>query len=303
MARENLEEWETNAYVEVQTIESTIRAYGRGEIDLPKVQRHDHTTRFADRPKCILAYNKSTIAEFLGWRTYNQKKNEFQPNHACNTAFEIIDAINLGIVKRDQFKKIKRDIAREIVGKAMALYREQERNAKQKADAAKKARDMASKEEDAKKSRSLEKAAEELERQADIAKESAEDVAKDFAKEMIGEVKSGNMSQRDVRHEGDRRKADIATKREKTVKDARQHLKKLRESVAAFLNEAEDEIFESILQLIEGDFGLESADIKPLREEVVHLRSRCDSFAKMLGAWRPTTADKSESSRSLKIVG
>jgi ParB-like chromosome segregation protein Spo0J len=305
MARENLEEWETNAYVEVQTIESTIRAYGNGLIELPKVPKDTNKChiRNAAQSSVQRPYTKDSVAKFLGWTRTRTNSSGVQPNNACNTAFEIIDAIELGIVKRDQFKKIKRDIAREIVTKAMALYREQERIAKQRADAAAKARQMAEQEEDARKAKALQKLADEQQRQADAAKDAAEDVAKDFAKEMMGEVKAGNMSQRDVRREGDARKADMTSKRETTAKDAKKHVEGFRKLVMAFLNDAQDERFASIVQLIEGDFGLEQSDIKQLREEVVYLKARCDSFAKLLGAWRPSESDKSESSRLLKVVG
>jgi len=37
MARENMEEWGTSAWVEVETLRATIQAYGKGLIELPKV--------------------------------------------------------------------------------------------------------------------------------------------------------------------------------------------------------------------------------------------------------------------------
>ena len=37
MAAENMEEWGTSAWVEMETVRATIAAYGKGLIELPKV--------------------------------------------------------------------------------------------------------------------------------------------------------------------------------------------------------------------------------------------------------------------------
>ena len=65
MARENMEEWGTSAWVELETIRATIDAYGKGLIELPKVPK---TTRLNDRlGSDDHPYTRSTVAEFLGW--------------------------------------------------------------------------------------------------------------------------------------------------------------------------------------------------------------------------------------------
>ena len=68
MARENLEEWGTSAYIEAQTVESTIRAYGNGEIELPEPERMDKNVRFSPPDSGDYPYTMASVAEFLGWQ-------------------------------------------------------------------------------------------------------------------------------------------------------------------------------------------------------------------------------------------
>ena len=109
-----------SAYIEAQTVESTIRAYGNGEIELPKPERIDGTTRYADpdRESRNFPYSKTTIALFLGWVDWNEEEQRWQPNHCCNVAFHTVDSFIEGVVTRKQLRGVKRDIAREIVTKA-----------------------------------------------------------------------------------------------------------------------------------------------------------------------------------------
>jgi hypothetical protein len=305
MARENLEEWGTNAYIEAQTVESTIRAYGAGEIQLPEVDEktNEKHLRYADKSICQHPYTEATLAKFLGWQTVDKAHPEGRPNHACKVAFEMLDAFELGIVSRKELRGVKRDVAREIISRAMSLHREQERIANERRKMAKEAEDRAAKEEDARKARALQKAADELERQAEVAEASAKDVAKEFATEAVKQTKSGNWSQRDVREAGDQAKEELRTKREQQVKTARQLYAGLRDEVCDMLNDKADERFASLRNLLRMDCGLTAEDIKRLREEVLALQSRSSDFAKELGTWKPKDSDTSEVSRILKVVG
>lgn len=299
MARENLEEWGTNAYIEAQTVESTIRAYGAGEIELPEVRREDERyLRYAKVPDSG-PYTVDSVAKFLGW----VKDSTGKPNHACKVAFEMLDAFELGIVSRKELRGVKRDVAREIIAKAMALHREQERIAEERRRMAKEAEKRAADEEDTRKAKALQKAAEELERQADVAEASAKSIAKDFAKEAVKQTKAGNWAQRDIREAGDQAKDELRTKREQQIKTARQLYDALRHEVCDMLNDKADDRFASLKKLLRMDCGLELQDIRKLREEVQALQSRAAEFAKELGTWKPKDADTSEVSRILKVVG
>lgn len=302
MARENLEEWGTNAYIEAQTVESTIRAYGAGEIELPVQQdTPKNLYRYAGKGE-ESPYTVQSIAEFLGWTKAGGGKG-MQPNHACKVAFEMLDAFELGIVSRKELRGVKRDVAREIIAKAMALHREQERIAEERRRMAKEAEKRAADEEDTRKAKALQKAAEELERQAEVAEASAKSIAKDFAKEAVKQTKAGNWAQRDIREAGEQAKEELRTKREQQIKTARQLYDALRHEVCDMLNDKADDRFASLKRLLRMDCGLELQDIRKLREEVQALQSRAAEFAKELGTWKPKDADTSEVSRILKVVG
>lgn len=303
MARENLEEWGTNAYIEAQTVESTIRAYGAGEIELPEVadKARKETIRYVDQRSGLHPYTEKAVAQFLGWTRL--KGDDIQPNHACNVAFQMLDAFELGIVSRKELRGVKRDMAREIISKAMALHREQERIAEERRRMAKEAEKRAADEEDTRKAKALQKAAEELERQADVAESSAKSIAKDFAKEAVKQTKAGNWAQRDIREAGEQAKEELRTKREQQIKTARQLYDALRHEVCDMLNDKADDRFASLKKLLRMDCGLELQDIRKLREEVQALQSRAAEFAKELGTWKPKDADTSEVSRILKVVG
>ncbi len=304
MARENLEEWGTNAYIEAQTVESTIRAYGAGEIQLPEVDEKTNKSaiRYAAKSSLQHPYTTQTVAQFLGWLS-SRTGGGTQPNHACKVAFEMLDAFELGIVSRKELRGVKRDVAREIIAKAMALHREQERIANERRKMAKEAEQRAADEEDARKAKAFQKAAQELERQAEVAEASAKDVAKDFAKEAVRQTKAGNWAQRDIREAGDQAKEELRTKREQQFKTARQLYDGLRHEVCDMLNDKADERFASLKKLLRMDCGLELKDVRQLREEVLALQSRAAEFAKGLGTWKPKEADTSEVSRLLKVVG
>lgn len=305
MARENLEEWGTNAYIEAQTVESTIRAYGAGEIRLPEIgsKTRKEAVRYVNKSICSHPYTVASLAKFLGWQTFDEAYPEGRPNHACNVAFQMLDAFELGIVSRKELRGVKRDMAREIISKAMALHREQERIAEERRRMAKEAEKRAADEEDTRKAKALQKAAEELERQAEVAEASAKSIAKDFAKEAVKQTKAGNWAQRDIREAGEQAKEELRTKREQQIKTARQLYDALRHEVCDMLNDKADDRFASLKKLLRMDCGLELQDIRKLREEVQALQSRAAEFAKELGTWKPKDADTSEVSRILKVVG
>ena len=81
--------------IEAQTVESTIRAYGAGEIELPEVPKDTNKghIRYADKSICKRPYSTVTLAKFLGWQTFDEGHPEGRPNHACNVAFQMLDKL------------------------------------------------------------------------------------------------------------------------------------------------------------------------------------------------------------------
>lgn len=296
MARENLEEWGTNAYIEAQTVESTIRAYGAGEIELPEVPVDTKKQYERRAPGSGGTYTMASVASFLGWT-----KADGQPNHACNVAFQTLDAFEAGIVTRKELQGVSRELAHSIVQNAMGIKREQERVAAERRRKAKEAEELATKEADAVKARKLMQASDKLEQQAELLERKATERAKEFAKDSVKQVKSGNWSVRDVRESGAEQRAAVRSKKEQQYKTASEYYGRLRKRVCEFLNKRQDEEFSSLVQLLKVDCGLTQDDIDTLKPELQALSNRIDEFVALLDEWEPK-ADKGSDSL-LRIVG
>ena len=74
-------------------LRATIAAYGKGEIELPKVPKNTDTKliRQASQEPVMLAFTKATVAEFLGWTRSANDGKTLQPNHACEVAFRALE--------------------------------------------------------------------------------------------------------------------------------------------------------------------------------------------------------------------
>lgn len=102
MANENLQEYGTSAWVELETVRATIEAFGKGLIVLPEIAKKTahNIIRHAVHGPVDHAYTKLTVATFLGWtRKGGKGENSLQPNVACGVAFRALDAINAGFLK------------------------------------------------------------------------------------------------------------------------------------------------------------------------------------------------------------
>ena len=72
-ASENMEEWGSSAWVELETIRSTIEAFARGEIDLPEVPKNTpkNLVREVRLGSDLVPYTKAMIADCLKWTKKN----------------------------------------------------------------------------------------------------------------------------------------------------------------------------------------------------------------------------------------
>jgi hypothetical protein len=68
MGLENRQEWQSSAWVELETVRATIEAYGRSEIELPHVSKSTRKDRVSNvDQRSDLHYTRLTVAQFLGW--------------------------------------------------------------------------------------------------------------------------------------------------------------------------------------------------------------------------------------------
>jgi hypothetical protein len=112
MVRENMEEWGASAWVELESIRSTIDAYGKGLITLPAVPEKTPKKhlRYVLHDGEEHPYTVMSVASFLGFtRPY---KDGLQATAACRIAFEAIDLIDAGLLKEETTKgKNRKELA------------------------------------------------------------------------------------------------------------------------------------------------------------------------------------------------
>jgi hypothetical protein len=89
MANENMEEWGSSGWIELETVKSVVEAAGKGLIELPPMRTGGRKSKLTP----AAGVSPVTVAEFLGW-TRKTNKDGVRPNFACETAFYAMDAVN-----------------------------------------------------------------------------------------------------------------------------------------------------------------------------------------------------------------
>ena len=147
MARENMEEWGTNASIEHETIRAVVEAYGAGLVTLPAMSIRTNKILIRYAPSFTQGgdaeytdtehpYTAQTLAEFLGWLEPAggaQKKVEY-----ALTALYFIDE---GLLKDSDFDGLSTKQAQAVVEQARQAKDRRESAARvhrQQAEAAKK---------------------------------------------------------------------------------------------------------------------------------------------------------------------
>jgi flagellar biosynthesis GTPase FlhF len=202
MAKENMEEWGTSAWVELETVRAVIDAFGKGEIELPAVPTktpEKHVRLASDEHR----YTRDSVATFLGWT--KKDNNGVRPNAACESAFDALDLIGEGLLPEKELKGLSRAQLRAVVESANAIKRAHEREAAEnarRAEAAQKAaREAASQEE----RRREEKKAQVFKEQEKYAKADAKKKTQQDAKASADQLRNGD-GLKSVRNEAERYK-------------------------------------------------------------------------------------------------
>ena len=193
MARENMEEWGTSAWVELETIRTTIEAYGKDEISLPPVPAKTNTLIILDAARDSLPhlYTKATVAQFLGWTNKRTKRETLQPNFACEVAFKALDTIKAGLIQESDIRGLSRTQLDELIDAQWAIHdanmRVAESNRKQAEEAEKRAKEA---QDEAERTR-FEKQAKVSKEQEKAARENATTKATRFGKEGAESMRGG----------------------------------------------------------------------------------------------------------------
>ena len=157
MARENMEEWGSSAWVEMETVAAAVQGYADGRLTLPAPNRRPGTElRYAPSFRPISStnagdaegakpYNAQTVAVFLGWVEPNG-----QSQLKVRTALAALELIEEGVLTERQFRNLGTMEATKLVKEtrtAMAAHqarqREHEETAAREAKRAEEARQAA----------------------------------------------------------------------------------------------------------------------------------------------------------------
>lgn len=144
MANENMAEWGSDGWVEVETIRATIDAYGKGLITLPSVPKdvRKDLIRYVSRNSDSRAYTMGTVAQFLGWTRINNG-DRLRPDTKCECSFCAIDAMEASLIKSADLKGMPRYKIHELCRSVLRIHEENEAKAQKNREAAEAARKQA----------------------------------------------------------------------------------------------------------------------------------------------------------------
>ncbi len=198
MARENMEEWGSDAWIDLETVRSTVEAYAEGKIDLeaPK-DLNPNQRRFAPSfvqgrrpsPERAYPYTSGTISRFLGWVT-----DSGRPKEKTRYALQALSLIERGLLEVSQVRGLSSTELRAIVNKTRKRHKQEKKAAQSLKQEAKEAEQQAEdasnpqeKEAAKDRKRDLEQKAEQHERRAkQQAKEQAEEVSEQLQNDEKG---------------------------------------------------------------------------------------------------------------------
>lgn len=225
MARENMEEYGTSAWVELETIRAVIEAYGAGDIELPKVPKDTPAKhiRHVQQTAVERPYTRLTVAAFLGWTRADGEL----PNYACEVAFKALDLIDAGFLKEKDLRGLNRAQMDELVKGQWSIYQANLRIAEANKKDAKAAEKKAAEADSPAERRRFEKRAAVHREQAEVFERGAKKDAADFGKRGAELLRKGEASVRDIRAMADERKPSMDNGATKGIDDLAEHICRL----------------------------------------------------------------------------
>lgn len=183
MGRENLEEWGSSAWVEMETIRAAIEAYGKGEISLPSVptKTREDQILYVCATSRTHAYTKATVASFLGWTS--KVRDSVRPNRACETAFRALELIDRGLLEERELKGLSRSQMDTLVSGQMKIHRAEMRDAEEYREQAEEEKEVAATVEAPVERAKRQERAKHFEKLAEAHEQDARSKARVFAKE------------------------------------------------------------------------------------------------------------------------
>jgi len=133
MARENMDEWASNAMIDMETVRATLDAYAAGHIkNMETPQRLDHggpavsyTKPDASRDHERLPYTGVTLANYLGWVITSKTDKPDRPNVTkVTTALRALDLVDEGYADLRDFEQFNTKTVRIVVQHAENLKKD-----------------------------------------------------------------------------------------------------------------------------------------------------------------------------------
>lgn len=230
MANENMAEWGSDGWVEVETIRATIDAADRGLIKLPEVGDRGPRQKTAQNS---VQFCRATIARFLGW-TRRAQGARIQPDFKCEVAFDAIEAMDDDLINPADLRGLPRYKIRELVLGARSVRKAELDVAEQNRRDAERARELAESAETAAEQRRLERRAELHEHQAAQHRAVAESKTKQFVEQAAAIAHSGKGKHEEIRELA--RSMAPPTQRTKKVPDVSGLADQLAKKLANVLN-------------------------------------------------------------------
>lgn len=272
MARENMEEWGTSAWVELETIRATVQAYGEGKLKqfpvLPK-DTNKKFIRYAAKSISQGPYTVMSVAQYLGWTTTSENTGRTEPNFACETAFHALDMIDAGFLDEFDLRRLGRTQMSELVQGQWKIYQRELELSKYNKKEAEQAKQKAALAPTKPEAIRFETQAKVYDEQAQQHEKAATEKAKDFGKEAVDMYQSGK-GYRDVRRRAEEIKPSAPPK-----------------TKIHSVDELADRIARKLENIANGDDDI-SGDVTFLKQAKMDLSDRaaeslCGSFDALIG--------------------
>lgn len=273
MADENMQEWDTSALIDQETVRAVVEAYGAGKIELsaPDEKTPKNQLRYAPsfvqgyvmRARASHAYTAEALAEYLDWR-----RPSGQPSERLLTALSALEMIEMGILKEQQLAKMGITEARSLVdavrpslNQRRAQVREKEKEVEKALRDAEKAKDAEDRAEAKERAKTAEKEIKEIKKEAHtVASEIGEGISRGF--------KNKELLPRDARREA--AKIDTTSKR---LPNLEQVVDRISEQLAEILSD-NDARKDRLAILIEYKDQIAAGKVRNVRRQIENLIKR-----------------------------
>jgi len=206
MARENMEEWGSDAWIDLETVRSTVEAYADGKIQLEdprgpgvafsKLRCAPSFVKGASAHESGSLYSQKTIADFLGWIT-----DTGTPKRKTRHALQALELIEKGLVDEDQVRGMSSSELRALVERTRKRHQQEKQAAENLREEAEEKEQQVEEATDPREKERAEKRKQELEQKAQQHEERAKEQAKQQAQRISEQLQNEEKGAKEVLRE------------------------------------------------------------------------------------------------------